>query len=475
MQLSSGDLNPHFFAYGQFPLYLTFFTRELFHLTPSYEISTYILRFWSAVFSIISVFVFYKIIRKISTADTAFLGSVVYIFTPGLIQLAHFGTTESLLILIFLTNILISFYLLEQPFNLKWYLLSSVVTGIGVASKLSALIFLAPILLVSLFNFFHTKSKLKTILLVELTILLTTIFFVIFSPYNLIENKDFLSSLKYETDVATGALPVFYTTQFVGTTPYLFQTTSIFPYAITWPIIIFSTVGLLLFIRRFQRQRIIILISTLIYFLYFGQLYVKWTRFMSPVFFIFPLLSSLVLSKIKLKPILAICLLLLVTPGLYFLRLYKNADIRVDASSWLINNLPENSHVLSEGGNVIDIPLTSHNLDVTNFDFYSLENNPQSIDRLVVKLSEADYIVVPSRRVFMNQKGDDFPISQKYFSALFGGQLGFTPIKTFTPNYDLFSNPELAEETWTVFDRPTIRIYKKTSNLSLADYEKIIK
>ncbi|MFA5894909.1 MAG: hypothetical protein WC851_03985 [Candidatus Shapirobacteria bacterium] len=41
-------------------------------------------------------------------------------------------------------------------------------------------------------------------------------------------------------------------------------------------------------------------------------------------------------------------------------------------------------------------------------------------------------------------------------------------------NTDIILNQELAEETWTVFDHPTIRIYKKVNNLSLEDYEKIL-
>lgn len=475
MQMSSGDLNPHFFAYGQFPLYLTYFTRQLLHLPTTYEVTTYLLRFWSATFAVASVFVFYKLAKKIASPNVAFVGSLIFIFTPGLIQLAHFGTTESLLVLIFLINILISFNLSDHPNNLKSYLLSSLATGIGIASKLSALIFIFPILFVSLLNFIKLKSKLKTILLVELTLLATLLFFVIFSPYNLLERSDFLSALKYETDVATGALPVFYTTQFSQTQSYIFQITKIFPYVASWPLVILSLLGTFIYLRHFSVKKTTVFLSVVLYFLYFGQLYVKWTRFMSPVFFMFPLLSAFAITKLRSKIAMAIALLIAIAPGMYFLRLYMHPDIRVTASNWLVDNIPQNSRILSEGGNVIDIPLTAHNLDVTNFDFYSVENSPQSIDRLVQKIADADYIIVPSRRVFMNQNGSDFPVSQRYFQSLFSGQLGFIPIKSFTPKFDLLSNAEQAEETWTVFDRPTIRVFKKINSLSVAEYENIIK
>jgi hypothetical protein len=52
--------------------------------------------------------------------------------------------------------------------------------------------------------------------------------------------------------------------------------------------------------------------------------------------------------------------------------------------------------------------------------------------------------------------------------------LGFSLIKEFTPATDFLLNPENAEETWTVFDRPTIRIYQKTTPLTLSQYQQLL-
>lgn len=475
MKMSPGDLNPHFFAYGQFPLYLTYFTRNLLGFDHSYEVTTYVLRFWSAMFSSISVLFFYIIVKKIFNSKVASYATLLYIFTPGLIQLSHFGTTESLLILVFLINIYLSFRLLSHPLDFKTYFLSSMVTGIGMASKLSSLIFLSPILLVSLLNFFNTRSKLKITLMVFLNILLILIFFIVLSPYNLVENKDFLSALRYETEVATGKMHVFYTNQFRGTQPYIFQILRIFPYIASWPIFILAIIGVIqITLKKPDKKLMTVLLSVFVYFLYFGQLYVKWTRFMSPIFFIFPLLAAVSLSKINSKLVRTVIIFVSIIPGLFYMRLYSNPDIRVTASEWMNKYIPEGSKVLSEGGNVMDIPLEGGKLDITNFDFYSLENNPQSKKRLVTKISEAEYILIPSRRVFMNQVGPSFSSSHFYYQALFNGSLGFEPIQSFQLKTDLFLNQEIAEETWTVFDHPTIRIYKKVNNLSLEDYEKIL-
>jgi len=91
-------------------------------------------------------------------------------------------------------------------------------------------------------------------------------------------------------------------------------------------------------------------------------------------------------------------------------------------------------------------------------------------------LITSDYIFVPSRRIFANylRLAGEYPLTAKYYSLLFSGKLGFTEIKTFTAlNSKLFAD-EKAEETFTVFDHPTIRIYKKVVGLGQKDYENLL-
>ena len=130
--------------------------------------------------------------------------------------------------------------------------------------------------------------------------------------------------------------------------------------------------------------------------------------------------------------------------------------------------MPTESVILSEGGNVVDIPVENINsFKVTNFDFYSLEDGLKNNERLDGLISQADYILIPSRRVFANlSKGEeDYPQTNSYYQRLFSGELGFIKYKefrTFSPLEELFLGSDLtSEETWTVFDRPTIRLYKR--------------
>jgi len=443
-QLSPRNLNPNFFAYGQFPLYLGYFSLKIFGLTNNFVNSIFILRFYSAIFSLFSLYFFYKIYPRLSFV-------LLLIFTPGLIQLAHFGTTESLLILTFAINLYLAKLIFKKP-RFLFFLVASLCTAVAIATKVSGAIFAFPILLAALISrswYFLPYG------------FLSLFFAVILSPYNFLAFPEFLSAVSYETSLATGSLPVFYTTQFQHSLPYLFQITKIFPYTNGWPIFLFGLLSLFYIKIKNKKYVFIATFSSLIYFLYFGQLYVKWTRFMSPLFFVLPLLATFFINRQKFIVkylVVTICLI----PGVIFFVHYLFPDTRQTASQYLLSNLPQNSTLLSESNNVVSLPVSPNNFNIINYDFYN--NYP---NYLANYLLTSNYILVPSRRVFKNY-------DLKYYQHLFDGSLGFQEIKKISPLSDFFLNSENAEETWSVFDRPVIRIYQKTQNLTLNQYENLL-
>ncbi|MDD4938423.1 MAG: glycosyltransferase family 39 protein [Candidatus Shapirobacteria bacterium] len=463
LKMKQSDLNPHFFAYGQFPLFLTFFTTPQ-HNFPSIIIT---LRFWSAFFSTLSVFFCYLIGLKIfKSSKISSLFTLIIILTPGLIQTAHFGTTESILFFVFVVNIYLSIKISEK-FNFKNILLASLISGIGLATKISSVILITPILLSLLFYLVKNKKIFRFMFSIFIFLLLTIIFGVIFSPYNLIRFEEFKSSIAYEVGVANGNVLVFYTRQFIKTVPYLFQVQKIFPYTNGLPILLFSFFGLYFVIKSYFLKNklniklLLILIPSLIFFLYQGQLFVKWTRFMSPIFFVPPLLAIYFFEKIKNFFLKSILVIISILPGVLFLKIYLFEDIRVQASGWIDKNIPDNSIILSESGNVLNLPLSNKNFDTTNFNFYELDNFNQKQNELNKLIQKADYILIPSRRVFKNQNNNNFPESQNYYQNLFSGNSNFSLIKIFSINNSFLLDPENAEETWSVFDNPTIRIFKR--------------
>jgi hypothetical protein len=161
-------------------------------------------------------------------------------------------------------------------------------------------------------------------------------------------------------------------------------------------------------------------------------------------------------------------------PGIAYVSVYANEDVRVKASRWINENIPENSYILSETANVVDIPLYlpdtfNKNYQTISFNMYELDNDPALQMELVEHLSKAQYVFVPSRRIFANHHPSVFPSIANYYDGLFSGKLGFGQVAEITSypkisfaGYTLIELPdENAEETWTVFDHPVIRIYKR--------------
>jgi len=469
-KMTSSDLNPNFFAYGQFPLFLTFFT------TPLHNFLTIILtlRFWSAAFSSLSILFFYFIAKDIfKSQKISYIFTLLLIFTPGLIQSAHFGTTESLLFFVFSANIFLSLKYYQNQKKL-YFLFSILVSAIGLGSKITAIFFVLPFYFCLFLIFIKDKKVLSFISTVFIFTLFVSLLSLLFSPFNIIKFSDFKSSMIYETSVATGKTLVFYTRQFENSIPYIFQIKKVFPYANGIFVFIFSIIGFIIFFKSYfinhKSKLNLILIPSVIYFIYTGQLFVKWSRFMSPLFFIAPFFCLFVFQKIKNIFLIFVLTILMISPGIYFFQKYFSPDIRVLATNWINLNIPSNSFVLSEGGNVVDIPLSNNNLHIINFDFYKLGN----IYNLSAEINKSDYIIIPSRRIFKNQNNKNYPLSQNYYQNLFSGNFGFKEIKIISNQKDLFLNSENAEETWSVFDSPTIRVYKKFTNLSPDDYQELL-
>jgi len=580
--INNCNLNPHFFSYGQFPLYLAFFsdqiaqsfwqvptlvgTRPESHWDPgqarmtTFPSAIFWLRFWSALFSILTVLLVYLLSRfLIHNSKFSILAALMAAFTPGLIQSAHFGTTESLLTLFFLLSIYLSFKLFDNPIesNFKKYLiLLSLVIGFAAGSKLTGLFFLTPPLFTLLIQLVKVVKKRKRkwvigllgYLKIGLFLTLGSLFFfIVSSPYNLIEPENFKSAVfGYEADVATGRYTAFYTRQFVDTTPILFQAEKIFPYALGWPVFILGSLGFLsisinilsnisLFIFqgiryqvlgiRKRRQELnlntyylILTTSFLIYLLPNTFLFAKWTRFMTPLFPFFAIfagyLFSVILgnstkwgdSRIPLKTedsgqarmtkklvywFIGLLIITSILPGLMFMSIYTYEDSRVSASRFIYTNIPNNSYVLSETANVIDIPVGIpdyepakkwNNVSVISFDFYHMDENPLLFNELINHLEKADYIFIPSRRIFANylRLPTTYPKVAKYYQLLFSGRLGFAKVAEISSfpqltirqltDLQLTIPDENAEETWTVFDHPVVRIYRKVKPLTINQY-----
>ena len=131
---------------------------------------------------------------------------------------------------------------------------------------------------------------------------------------------------------------------------------------------------------------------------------------------------------------------------------------------------------------MIEIPV-SGSFTKHSFDFYHLDENPELRPRLIDRLVEVNYFIVQSRRMFYNHQRlpDMYPLTNRFYEKLFNEELGFKKIAEFNSypkleigKWKLEIRDEGAEETWTVFDHPVVRVYEKTHNHPVEYYENIL-
>ena len=508
------QMHPHFFSYGTVTIYLIYFTQEILkHLSTIFNFqfimpnSFLIGRFYSALFSTLTIFIVYKICaifftnRKF-TLIAAFLTGI----TPGLIQQAHFATPESSLTFFLFGSLLFIIKFVKQN-KILFPVLASIFLSFAMGTKISSIVFLLPLITAVIIKFYLKKLSFKTPVLfikqalerllkftsfMAIILIIVIVAFVFVAPYVFLDFPAFRSTLEYEGGLAMGKFSVFYTRQFIDTVPVLFQIEKILPYALGPFLLLFSSLGFMFIvinlIIKLKKELFVIIVAFLSLFLANAFLFAKWTRFIAPTFPFFAIFASFLLDKLysKSKSISKLLtIILLIGTFLWttaFFSIYLHSDVRITASNWIEKNFPENSTILIEGGNMIDVPLRG-SFKRISLDFYNLEIDAQTRSKIASGLDNANYFLVQSRRVFMNHQRLPriFPITSNFYNALFNGKMGFAQIQEFHSypmlkigNFKLEFPDETAEETWSVFDHPVIRVFKKTQQLSVGDYAKFL-
>lgn len=455
-------LNPHFFAYGQLPLFTAYFIAKMGQFFNgntgsiiTYEEAAIALRQFAAFCALLTGLFLYQSlgllaplmlpkknqINKIVLERVFKMISLLILFSPGLIQFAHYGTTESLLMMAYSGVIYTSLALFRKQMKpVTFMVLSGILTGVALASKVSALPFLGvpgmAILVYyisSLLTYLRKRSKKRKDILMIVGgffgigigyTLISAALGLGLSPFNIISFPEFQGSMRYETGVGFGDILVFYTRSFFMTTPVLFQLSYILPFVLGLPVLFFSLGGLVLLPWK-QREIHFLRYAFLLYFIPEAFLYAKWTRFIAPVFPVMILFAMLFVyqayiflvtkigqSKEKfVRYALKLLILVATLPGLAYLSVYIKPDVRYVATEWMYKNIPADSYLLAETANVVDIPAPApSNPPLSNyigyryisFDFYNLDTDPSLPPALDEDIKKSDYIIVNSRRVFKN-------------------------------------------------------------------------
>ena len=152
----------------------------------------------------------------------------------------------------------------------------------------------------------------------------------------------------------------------------------------------------------------------------------------------------------------------------YFITAFVEPDTRIAAKAFAKNNIPPDSSVLSE---IYDLGITPFNSSfgqIELFNFYDLDANIDLSFELDTKLTNSEYIILPSQRILKIRLMDKkkFPRGYEFYISLISGKLGYKRI--YASECSIFcritylDNPVFRyEQTASVFERPTVMIFQK--------------
>ncbi|MBI2622656.1 MAG: glycosyltransferase family 39 protein, partial [Candidatus Levybacteria bacterium] len=265
------QMHPDFFSYGTVTIYLIYFTKQLLQIFNIQHLvfdSFIIGRFYSALFSTLTILLAYKTTSIFLKKPWALAAASLVALSPGLIQQAHFATPESNLTFFLFGSLLFLLYFLQVG-KVSHLLLSSVFLGLALGVKISSLVFLVPLITgVTLHSF---KKPLRLVSLGSVSLILVIITFAIVAPYTFLDFPAFRSNLEYEGSLAIGRIPVFYTRQFIDTIPVLFQLEKILPYALGPVLLLTGIIGfftcLFSFLKKQKSELLLFLVAFLSLFI----------------------------------------------------------------------------------------------------------------------------------------------------------------------------------------------------------------
>lgn len=502
----SGSLNPGFFAYNGFSLYLykaaativAAFTGNQSWVDETGR-SLLVGRYISAAVSTFSLPMIYLLGVRIADRQTAFLATTLAAFNTGLIQCAHFAVTESLLVFFLLLTALCAQACIAVKSRICDGILYLVI-GIAAGCKTSALSFLAfPAAVIAIRSAGLRQFFSGCFRAIPGSLIILAAFFAV-SPYSLLELESFLASMSYEGGVVHGTIKVPYTLQFFDSTAFISWIPSL-NWLLTVPVAVIGMTGLLVWLagglmalwRRNLCQTtpselsaesnnsdkaLPLLVFAMLYALYIGSWHAKFIRYLIPLLPVLILSSAWACGKIRKRFALlgsVVTVIVIVCSGLWavsFFSIYLRPSTRIAASEWMLKNFNPESRLLLEHYDYplpIVFPGNAPDKFVRRIFPFFAKDTPEKMQELAAALAEADYLILASRRLYANISRDthQYPFTSRYYHDLFSGRLGFSEVAVFSSppalgNWTFDDNR--AEETFQVFDHPEVRIFRKDGN-----------
>jgi hypothetical protein len=478
-------LNPGFFAYGSFPVYLL---RVLSWLAaqrrPEWASMGrfYLLgRHVSVLFDTMTVCATYWMGRKVFRRPViGFLAAGFVTFTVLHIQLSHFYTVDTILTALVMLAV-------GKAVDVARYAKSrdGALVGVAFGAALATKVSVAPLAIVVLAAWMASAWKSispcgsladrlqsvwrRTRGPLLRTYAVTLVCFVALQPYAVIDGHRFVQGVGREIAMSQGWADLPYTRQYSGTMPYAYQVRQLLWFTAGFPLALLGLSGLVYVTgrvvvearrgRRLPLVKSVWLVWPLIYAVMQGAAYAKFVRYALPLV---PFLCiagatlwvdawDAVAQKasatgrrqpVRFLLIGVLCIVLgySIPYALAFIGIYEETHPWLKATSWLCQHMAEGDDVLVE---YWDDPLPwrycASDLGCpARYSLYSVDSyEPESdgkLEHLLDGLQASEYIALSSDRLYatISRLPTRYPVSSRYYHQLFAGELGFELAAAFT-------------------------------------------
>lgn len=461
-----------------------------------------VLRWMSALWGVCAVLVTARLGRTLAGEEAGLWAAALLAVTPLAVQQAHFGTVESLLLLLTTLVLAESARVVEAPSTAR-VAIAAAAAGLALATKTSGVVILLPLFL-AVGLAFLPKSKQDPLgpLPTQLAISALIAFLVAFfgSPFTFLRWSKFLQAMDYEGKVVLGTYVPSYTLQFYGTSPFGVTLDTLFNYGLGRPLsvllLLLGSAALVSGLLRRSAGLWVVAAFAAPYLITIGLWQAQFVRYQVPLLSTYALLAgwgvALLARSYGNAGVLfrltgAVALVLTTANALAYVGMLSRPFTRVAATEWFYQNVPAGTSILHEGpwDEAVPIPLPrfaesgiSYNLvssmkdhtTLSHVESGRLRNNDVKDDRDVAHLAEAisrcEFVCLSSKRIAgaLLNAPKHYAVSAAFYQLLFSGALGYRLERVFTDYPQLAGvtwQDDLAEESWQTNDHPKVFVFRR--------------
>jgi YYY domain-containing protein len=479
------QLNPEFFAYGSLPIYAIKLAAtaagRVIGRPLDYTELLLIGRLLSALAGALTVLLLYGLARRLYDRETGLLAAALLATCVLHLQHSHFMTTDVWLTLLVLAS-LIAVIAAMQSGRAADFVLAGVLTGLAVATKISALPLMLPLAAAASLSSGDRRWARRAGNFVA-AVAAAFVTFSVAEPYAWLDFSLFLDQVREQSRMVANAGSLPYTIQYMGTWKYGYELSQLLLWgmgpALGLVALWATAVRTRNLFRAWSHESAILLAWVLPYFLITGWFEVKFPRYLLPIYPLLILWAAACLLELYRRGgwRRVMVTALLVTHALVFgafLRIYGGEHTVVRASDWVYRHAPEGVRILvphwEEG-----FPLRTPRGNPSDYEQIEMRlydpDSPEKIQRLSEDLAGANYLVFPTKRLYgaISRVPGRYPRTSALLSQLFAGQLGYRLVHAEASRPGLFGltvPDELADESFSVYDHPKVVVFANQTGLA---------